>query len=72
MYALGIPVSQYRRCTQVLGHEASEPINYEDEKHMSDNSKKNNTQVMMVEDDKYSLINVTGWQCFKYVFCYFE
>ena len=36
MYALGIPVSQYRRCTQVLGHEASEPINYEDEKQDED------------------------------------
>ena len=36
MYAIGIPVSQYRRCTQVLGHEASEPINYEDEKQDED------------------------------------
>ena len=36
MYALGIPVSQYRRCTQVLGHEASEPINYEAEKQDED------------------------------------
>ena len=36
MYVLGIPVSQYRRCTQVLGHEASYPINYEDEKQDDD------------------------------------
>ena len=36
MYALGIPISQYRRCTQVLGHEGSEPINYEAEKQDED------------------------------------
>ena len=36
MYALGIPISQYRRCTQVLGHESSEPIEYEAEKQDSD------------------------------------
>ena len=36
MYALGIPVSQYRRTTQVLGHEASYPISYEDEKQDKD------------------------------------
>ena len=28
MYALGIPNRQYRRTTQVLGHESSEPITY--------------------------------------------
>mgnify|MGYP003139921686 CR=1 FL=1 len=28
MYTLGIPNRQYRRATQVLGHEASDPINY--------------------------------------------
>ena len=28
MYALGIPNRQYRRCTQVLGHEGAEPIEY--------------------------------------------
>ena len=32
MYALGIPNRQYRRCTQVLGHESAEPIPYQDEK----------------------------------------
>ena len=32
MYALGIPNRQYRRCTQVLGHERSEPIPYESSK----------------------------------------
>ena len=32
MYTLGIPNRQYRRCTQVLGHEASKPIPYEAEK----------------------------------------
>ena len=36
MYALGIPVSQYRRITQVLGHESSYPIAYEDEKQDND------------------------------------
>ena len=36
MYALGIPISQYRRCTQVLGHESAEPIAYEDEKQDAD------------------------------------
>ena len=36
MYALGIPVSQYRRCTQVLGHETSVPIDYEAEKQDED------------------------------------
>ena len=36
MYALGIPISQYRRCTQVLGHESSEPIDYEAEKQDAD------------------------------------
>ena len=36
MYALGIPVSQYRRTTQVLGHESSEPIYYEDERQDAD------------------------------------
>ena len=36
MYALGIPVSQYRRCTQVLGHESSEPIDYKSEKQDED------------------------------------
>jgi hypothetical protein len=29
MYALGIPNRQYRRCTQVLGPERAEPINYD-------------------------------------------
>ena len=29
MYALGIPNKQYRRCTQVLGYESAEPINYD-------------------------------------------
>jgi len=29
MYTLGIPDSQYRRCTQVLGPEAANPIDYE-------------------------------------------
>ena len=28
MYTLGIPKTQYRRATQVLGHERSEPIDY--------------------------------------------
>jgi hypothetical protein len=32
MYSLGIPISQYRRCTSVLGHESSEPIEYNVEK----------------------------------------
>ena len=32
MFALGIPNRQYRRTTQVLGHESSEPIPYEVEK----------------------------------------
>ena len=32
MYALGIPNRQYRRCTQVLGHESANPINYQVEK----------------------------------------
>ena len=32
MFTLGIPKSQYRRTTQVLGHESSEPIPYEVEK----------------------------------------
>ena len=36
MYALGIPISQYRRTTQVLGHESSEPIYYEDEQQDED------------------------------------
>ena len=36
MYALGIPISQYRRCTQVLGHESSVPIDYEAEKQDED------------------------------------
>ena len=36
MYALGIPISQYRRTTQVLGHESSYPIAYEDEKQDDD------------------------------------
>ena len=36
MYALGIPVSQHRRCTQVLGRERSMPIHYEDEKQDED------------------------------------
>ena len=29
MYTLGIPKSQYRRTTQVLGFEASRPIPYD-------------------------------------------
>ena len=29
MFTLGIPNRQYRRCTQVLGHESSNPIPYE-------------------------------------------
>ena len=32
MYALGIPNRQYRRCTQVLGHESAEPIPYKSSK----------------------------------------
>jgi len=36
MYALGIPISQYRRTTQVLGHESSEPIYYEEERQDAD------------------------------------
>ena len=32
MFTLGIPVRQYRRTTQVLGHESSEPIEYEAKK----------------------------------------
>ena len=36
MYALGIPISQYRRTTQVLGHESSKPIYYEDEQQDAD------------------------------------
>ena len=32
MFALGIPNRQYRRTTQVLGHESSEPIPYQAEK----------------------------------------
>ena len=32
MYTLGIPNRQYRRCTQVLGHEGANPIDYESEK----------------------------------------
>jgi len=36
MYVLGIPISQYRRATQVLGHEASYPIAYEEEKQDDD------------------------------------
>ena len=32
MFALGIPIRQYRRTTQVLGHESSEPIPYQAEK----------------------------------------
>ena len=36
MYALGIPVSQHRRCTQVLGHESSVPIDYKAEKQDED------------------------------------
>jgi hypothetical protein len=36
MYALGIPISQYRRTTQVLGHEGTEPIYYEDEQQDAD------------------------------------
>ena len=36
MYALGIPISQYRRTTQVLGHEGTEPIYYEDERQDAD------------------------------------
>ena len=29
MFTLGIPKSQYRRTTQVLGHESSKPIPYD-------------------------------------------
>ena len=29
MFALGIPKRQYRRTTQVLGHQMSTPINYD-------------------------------------------
>ena len=29
MYTLGVPNSQYRRCTQVLGPESADPIPYE-------------------------------------------
>ena len=29
MYTLGVPDSQYRRCTQVLGPESADPIDYE-------------------------------------------
>jgi hypothetical protein len=36
MYALGIPISQYRRTTQVLRHEGSYPIDYTDEKKDND------------------------------------
>ena len=36
MYALGIPVSQYRRTTQVLGPESADPIEYESEKQDAD------------------------------------
>ena len=36
MYTLGIPISQYRRCTQVLGHESAKPIPYESEKQDED------------------------------------
>ena len=36
MFTLGIPISQYRRTTQVLGHESAEPINYKDEKQDND------------------------------------
>ena len=32
MYTLGIPKSQYRRCTQVLGPERAEPVTYNAEK----------------------------------------
>tara|TARA_B100000214_G_C23780964_1_gene541345 strand:+ start:123 stop:605 length:483 start_codon:yes stop_codon:yes gene_type:complete len=32
MFTLGIPVRQYRRATQVLGHEAAKPIDYEERK----------------------------------------
>jgi len=32
MYTLGIPKTQYRRCTRVLGHESSDPIEYEVQK----------------------------------------
>ena len=32
MFTLGIPLKQYRRATQVLGHEAANPIEYEDRK----------------------------------------
>ena len=32
MYILGIPERQYRRTTQVLGHESAEPIEYNSEK----------------------------------------
>jgi|TARA_B110000238_G_C15975967_1_gene373848 hypothetical protein len=36
MYALGIPISQYRRATQVLGPESADPIDYESEKQDAD------------------------------------
>ena len=36
MYSLGIPISQYRRCTSVLGHESSEPIDYDVKKQDKD------------------------------------
>ena len=29
MYTLGVPNTQYRRCTQVLGPESADPINYD-------------------------------------------
>ena len=32
MFSLGIPNRQYRRTTQVLSHELSNPINYEEKK----------------------------------------
>ena len=32
MFTLGIPNRQYRRTTQVLGHEAAKPIEYEERK----------------------------------------
>ena len=32
MFTLGIPNRQYRRATQVLGHESAEPINYNSQK----------------------------------------
>ena len=32
MFTLGIPNRQYRRTTQVLGHEGSKPIEYEERK----------------------------------------